>query len=123
MTGTIFELLPNICTGKETNFRASYWHVVAATFETLMAAYFQSGGVALALSPFQSTMAKANVADTRRFCRTMYTEWEKYSPAYGIAMIRSCRKPYIPRNRMIPPAHTESLVPGEVSHMVCIHVE
>ena len=41
ITGTIFELFPSICTGKDTNFSASYWHVVAATFEMETSAYLE----------------------------------------------------------------------------------
>ena len=40
MTGIILKLLPNICTGKLTYFKASYWHVLAKTLDKDTAMYF-----------------------------------------------------------------------------------
>merc|ERR1740121_437160 len=43
ITGNILKLLPSICTGKEMNFSASYWQVVAKTFDREITTYFQGG--------------------------------------------------------------------------------
>merc|ERR1719238_1598894 len=43
ITGIILKLLPSICTGKDTYFKASYWQVVAATFDSEITRYFQIG--------------------------------------------------------------------------------
>jgi len=39
ITGIIFAHFPSVCTGNETYFKASYWHVVATTFDALTVAY------------------------------------------------------------------------------------
>ena len=41
--GALQQLLPDICTGKDTYFSASYWHHVAATLDKEIAKYFQRG--------------------------------------------------------------------------------
>ena len=38
MTGIIWAVFPRVCSGNVTYFSASYWHVVATTFEREIAA-------------------------------------------------------------------------------------
>ncbi|CAL6428887.1 unnamed protein product [Bathycoccus prasinos] len=39
MTGIIFAHFPNVCTGNDKYFNASYWHVVATTLDKDTTAY------------------------------------------------------------------------------------
>merc|ERR1719235_2714094 len=74
MTGIILKLLPSICTGKLTYFRASYWQVLAYTFEKEMAKYFQRGAPLMSDSPLNNAMTTAKTTATERFMKTRNTE-------------------------------------------------
>merc|ERR1719277_1499720 len=74
MTGIILKLLPSICTGKLTYLRASYWQVLAYTFEKEIAKYFQRGAPLMSDSPLNRAMATAKTTATARFMKTRNTE-------------------------------------------------
>mmetsp|Transcript_55901 Transcript_55901/g.120308 ORF Transcript_55901/g.120308 Transcript_55901/m.120308 type:complete len:90 (-) Transcript_55901:247-516(-) len=80
ITGIILKLFPSICTGKETYFRASYWHHEAATLEIEIAKYFQSGAALFMDSPFPRIMIAENSTATMRLTNTRNTDTPNISP-------------------------------------------
>jgi hypothetical protein len=103
MTGSILKLLPSICTGKDTYFKASYWQVVAATFERDMTMYFQIGALFSKLSPKAAIMDPAYVTLAQRLQRTRKAETTKSSPPNGTVINFSCKTPYTSKVAMSPP--------------------
>merc|ERR1719478_270269 len=59
ITGTILLLFPSICTGNDTYFSASYWHVVATTLDKATRKYFQTGQLLRRSSRLYSAMVTA----------------------------------------------------------------
>ena len=68
MTGSIFAHLPSVCSGKVTYFNASYWQVVAVTFDSDTAAYAYSGAAGLQSCFVHCTMALQIVENQMLTC-------------------------------------------------------
>merc|ERR1719162_438649 len=81
MTGIILKLFASICTGKLTYLSASYWQVLAYTFDREIATYFQRGAFHMIGSREATTMIKANSTEATLLQKTMNTESSNMAPA------------------------------------------
>mmetsp|Transcript_71615 Transcript_71615/g.197731 ORF Transcript_71615/g.197731 Transcript_71615/m.197731 type:complete len:243 (-) Transcript_71615:213-941(-) len=81
ITGIILKLFPSICTTKDTYFSASYWQVLAYTFESEMIRYFQSDACGMTGSLDRRSMTTEKMTAATRLQKTRKTEKPKSAPS------------------------------------------